>query len=59
MAQQIIPVKLDIKFLVKTEKSNTRDSVQEFTILPSKLIGKYEHVIPVRWCSSLLEMKFG
>ena len=59
IAQQLNPVEFDIKFLVNIEKSSTWDfSVQEFTNLPLKLIGKYEPVIPVHWYLSLSEMEY-
>ena len=59
IAQQLNPVEFDIKFFVKIEKSNTWDfSVQEFTNLPLKLVGKYEPVIPAHCCLSLSEMEY-
>ena len=59
IAQQLNPVEFDIKFLINIEKSSTWDfSVKEFTNLPSKLISKYEPIIPAHWCLFLSEMKY-
>ena len=58
IAQQLNPVEFGIKFLVNIEKSNAPDfSVQEFTIIPLKLISKYEGVVPAHLCLSLSEME--
>ena len=43
IAQQLNPVEFNINFLVNIKKSNPWDfSVQKFTILPLKLISKFE-----------------